>query len=334
MAQQNLLTPPLLPNPVDLEQIADEFVATVVRDGTFNFASIHYFNTAILSVPFGFQSTLFRLIKARLEAQPEALKRLSFSLYGGFISSYLTGLDKRDFAFTPIFPTPLFAYCFYASIAYAYGNVSAQKALRRGDLVLLALRRSSSTLANKGLGSYDDTVVVLKGLGETRFAACYPICTEPGAQYSARAASLGNDKKGHSLGRVDPRYAGVTYKKTDGEDINKDGIKDAGRLVEGTYLYYEKAGGYLGGRAFQVKTTQVAERDTDGDGYFNANDPSRIDATGAQTSMYIHRGGEDTAATPNTWSAGCQTIPKNRYGDFLGNIPKSASFNYVLVNAS
>ncbi len=136
-------------------------------------------------------------------------------------------------------------------------------------------------------------------------------------------------------------------KKNEGMDADGDGILDAGRLVQGTYQYTEKPGGHLGARAFRVGSrikkgkksvfvegaTQVVERDTDGDGLFTSADPSRIDRTGAGTTMYIHRGGSDAVATVNTWSAGCQTIPKNRYGIFLSHIPVNATFYYVLINA-
>ncbi|MEO7253286.1 MAG: hypothetical protein ABIZ64_03490 [Casimicrobium sp.] len=136
-------------------------------------------------------------------------------------------------------------------------------------------------------------------------------------------------------------------KKNEGMDADGDGILDAGRLVQGTYQYTEKPGGHLGARAFRVGSrikkgkksvfvegpTQVVERDTDGDGLFTSADPSRIDRTGAGTTMYIHRGGSDAVGTVNTWSAGCQTIPKNRYSIFLSHIPVNATFYYVLINA-
>jgi hypothetical protein len=220
-----------------------------------------------------------------------------------------------------------------------------------GKLVLVGIRNSSSTMANKGIGSYDDAIVVVKGIGATRMSASFPACTEPSAQYAQRAAVDPKSKTGE---RVDTRYAGVTKKydkkgnpKNDGVDINADGILDAGRLIAGTYQYAEKPNGHLGARAFQVgsrtqkgkKSTfvagpnQVVERDTDGDGLFTNADPSRIDPTGAGTTMYIHQGGSDAGANPNTWSAGCQTIPKNRYATFLGHIPVNSVFNYVLINA-
>ena len=124
------------------------------------------------------------------------------------------------------------------------------------------------------------------------------------------------------------------FSKADGSDLNKDGIKDAGRLVAGTYRYFEKRGGFLGARAFQVGETQVVERDTDGDGLFTRADPGRIDKKGAGTSMYIHRGGNDDTSGAGTWSAGCQTIPKSVYGKFLAAVGRPSAFHYVLVNAA
>jgi hypothetical protein len=156
--------------------------------------------------------------------------------------------------------------------------------------------------------------------------------SEPKASDSLPNRCAHHREDGARKGRVDANYADVTHRKSEGVDINKDGIKDAGRLVEGTYQYFEKSGGYLDARAFQVKVTQIVERDTDGDGHFMQYDPSRVDKTGAGTSMYIHRGGANDATDPNTWSAGCQTIPKNVYGDFLARIPQGSSFYYVLVN--
>jgi hypothetical protein len=217
-------------------------------------------------------------------------------------------------------------YDFYSSIALQCGTGPAREALRSGKAVLVALRKSSSTLANKGKGSYDDKIVVLNGSGYIRHASSFVACTEPGAQYSQRAAPGANKDK---------RYQDVKFRKLEGVDVNKDQIRDAGRLLEGTYLYYEKTGGHLGDRAFEVKVAQVAERDTDGDGRFTKQDTNRIDTEGVKTSMYIHNGGSDADSTPNTWSAGCQTIPKNHYKSFLSKVgTKATPFYYVLVNAN
>ncbi len=223
------------------------------------------------------------------------------------------------------FPSPLLAYDYYASMVTHFGSPFAREALRRGALVLLALRKQSSTLAHHGRGSYDDQIVVLNGFGKARSAHVFPACTEPGAQYAQRSAPKG-------AGTVDARYAGVAHSKSDGVDIDHDGVKDAGRLIAGTYRYYEKAGGHVGARAFKVHATQIVERDTDGDGRFTEADLDRIDKKGAGTSMYIHRGGADDGSGKGTWSAGCQTVPKQVYGHFLAALGKPSFFYYVLVN--
>lgn len=226
-----------------------------------------------------------------------------------------------------VFATPKAASAYFAALLHQYGSREARQRFREGRPSLVALRRSSSTLANRGLGSYDDQLAVLNAGGVPGQMRLFPLCTEPGAQYSQRA------DKSSSLGLIDMRYAMVVdNQKNEGADINGDGIKDIGRLVAGSYHYFEKKNGHLGARAFQVKTTQVAERDTDGDGWFDQVDPSRIDRSGAGTSMYIHRGGSDTGAG-NTWSAGCQTIPGRVYGSFLGSLGGSGNFFYVLINA-
>jgi len=50
--------------------------------------------------------------------------------------------------------------------------------------------------------------------------------------------------------------------------------------------------------------------------------------------MFIHQGGKDSVLEPDTWSAGCQTIPTNRYKAFLATVGKPDSLFYVLVNAA
>ncbi|POR48968.1 hypothetical protein [Bosea psychrotolerans] len=221
------------------------------------------------------------------------------------------------------FQTPKQQFDAYAAVFRRFASPMARAYFRGGMVSLLSLRNETSTLAHHGEGSYDDRLVVLRRIGSTGMSTIFPICTEPGAQYSQRASS-----------RQDRRYGGVHFNKIDGEDINSDKIRDLGRLIEGTYHYYEKPGGHVGARAFQTKITQVVERDTDGDGRFTTADPSRIDPRKAGTSMFIHQGGKDSVLEPDTWSAGCQTIPSNRFKAFLATVGKPSSLFYVLVNAA
>ena len=305
----------------------------------------------LAGIPHGFQGTLLRCINANLRSFNPKVKQ---QLYANpMISMALerAKTDRTDVRVIPTVITPLLSHSYYASLADTFGAPDVQSAVAGGQLVLVGVRNSSSTMANKGIGSYDDAIVVVKGIGAARMSASFPACTEPSAQYAQRAAVDPKSKTGE---RVDTRYAGVTKKydkhkkpKNDGVDVNADGILDAGRLVAGTYQYAEKPGGHLNARAFRVGSriqkgkksiftegrAQVVERDTDGDGLFTSADPSRLDPTGAGTTMYIHQGGSDAGAAANTWSAGCQTIPKNRYSTFLSHIPVNATFYYVLINA-
>jgi hypothetical protein len=172
------------------------------------------------------------------------------------------------------------AFDFYARLVQQYGSKPARATLGKDGMLVIALRNQSSTFANHGLGSYDDQIVVLNGVGRLGVARVFAACTEPGAQYSHRAQL---DPLGK---RPDARYASVKL------------------------------------------------RHADGDGRFDRNDPNRIDKSGAGTSMMIHWGGSDAAAEPNTWSSGCQTIPKNQYADFLVTVGRpTKGFLYVLLDA-
>jgi len=303
---------------LDFANFARQFDRCLRQDKVIAFSR---WRDIVEAVPPGLQDFFWRVVEAHLSPAAETRLR-GLRDWRDFHGEVLDTRFRRPSADRPQFRTPKQAFDSYSAIFWRFGTTEARFDQRFGRLVLLALRRESSTIANRGKGSYDDLVVVMRRTGRFRELTSFPICTEPGAQYSQRASG------------GDARYKGVKFSKADGVDINKDGIKDAGRLTEGTYQYFEKKGGFLGDRAFQVKATQVAERDTDGDGRFTQDDKSRIDPSGAGTSMYIHRGGADNVLEPNTWSAGCQTIPKNRYPTFLKAVGTPGAFYYVLVNAA
>jgi hypothetical protein len=344
-------------NPHDLFQVARDFLDGIGDDAasaspfitfsaSFPSSQLNSRWTALLaSVPAGFQGTFLRCINANLRSfHPKIAQRLNADPN---IAVALTRAktDRADVRIIPAMITPMLTYSYYASLADTFGDSAVQSELAGGQLLLVGVRNSVSTLVNEGLGAYDDAIVVIKGMGLGRTAIAFPACTEPGAQYAHRAQLKPKGKPGE---RLDDRYAGVKRAHIEGMEVNGDEFLDAGRLVEGTYQYTEKSGGHLGARAFRVGSriqkgkksiftsgpNQVAERDTDGDGFFTAADPSRIDPTGAGTTMYIHQGGTDNTATVNTWSAGCQTIPRNRFATFLSHIPVNATFHYVLINAA
>ena len=303
---------------LDFANFARQFDRCLRQDKVIAFSR---WRDIVEAVPPGLKDFFWRVVEAHLSPAAETRLR-GLRDWRDFHGEVLDTRFRRPSAERPQFRTPKQEFDSYSAIFWRFGSTDARFDQRFGRLVLLALRKESSTIANRGKGSYDDLVVVMRRTGRFRELASFPICTEPGAQYSQRASG------------GDARYKGVKFSKADGVDINKDGIKDAGRLTEGPYQYFEKKGGFLGDRAFQVKSTQVAERDTDGDGRFTQDDKSRIDPSGAGTSMYIHRGGADNVLEPNTWSAGCQTIPKNRYPTFLKAVGTPGAFYYVLVNAA
>jgi hypothetical protein len=222
----------------------------------------------------------------------------------------------------------------YASVVEAWGNSEARTDLKdsatNGERVVVALRQETSTLANRGLGVYDDRMVVVwKDRDGTPHAKEFSGNTDPSAQYDARA--------GDSTKRIaaSPGYEDVKQRisggirKIEGNDINKDGVRELGRLVPGTYKYQEKPTDFAGSRAFQVSTTQITRRDVNGDGRFNKADGNNIDTSGAGTTMYIHKGGRGG----NTGSAGCQTVNPDVYQNFLNVVGNLKDFNYVLVNS-
>ncbi len=310
---------PDLTGRLDFATFAREFNRCLEQDRTI---AVPYWQSIVAAVPPTLQDFLWRVAETRLSPRAEARLR-ALPAARDLYSEILNVRFRRPAGLRPQFRTPKQEFDSYAAIYWRFASPAARFDLNFGRLVMLSLRTESSTLAHRGKGSYDDTLVIMRRCGRFRHLAIFPICTEPGAQYSQRASTT-----------TDKRYRGVKFSKTEGNDIDKDGIRDAGRLTEGTYQYFEKRGGHLGNRAFIVGIDQIVERDTDGDGRFTEQDRKRIDPKGAGKTMYIHQGGADTVLEPNTWSAGCQTIPKNRYANFLKAVGKPNSFYYVLVNAA
>lgn len=214
------------------------------------------------------------------------------------------------------------AYAYCAGLIHQRGSAAASQALRQGRLLLLGLRKDTSTLANGGRGIYDDHIAVLNGWNRRGSIQFFPASTDPGAQYAQRATRVGGAP-------IDARYKNVhPARMAHGADVDGDGIRDAGRLLAGTYFFKDLGRLFLDAPAFQAVAPQTVERDTNGDGRFNLADANRIDPIGVQRTMYIHRGGMN-----NTGSAGCQTVRKDYYPSFLSALGKDPRFFYVLVNA-
>ena len=244
-------------------------------------------------------------------------------------------------------------YAIYASMVEVRGNDAAREDLRRdGHSVLLALRRETSTLASPGQGRtgkgvYDDQVVVLTrtGDGEDRIFLTGRASTEPTAQYSHRAGSDGNRLFGDGgierrrIARA-PGYEDVVWRRIEGEDVNRDTIRDLGRLAEGTIeMHLARHNNPAAARtdtAFRPSPEQLrperiggmVQRDTNADGYFTAADPNGIQDL--NRTFKIHSGSRN-----NTDSAGCQTIHPDDYRAFIDaaqSNPRQTRWQYVLTS--
>lgn len=192
-----------------------------------------------------------------------------------------------------------------------YGNHEANSDFLAGRIVLIAIRKNSNTKQFRK-GTYDDLMLVVRrqptgAIKLTRFA----LNTEPAGEY----AFDGNNKKAGSMGT----------------DTDRDGKKELGRLVAGTYHYMRQAKNFMNAPYFKARDVQVTERDTNQDGNFTPLAGDNIDPVGADRTMYIHRGGAEGVGT---WSAGCQTIPKGKYPAFLAAVAGQDRFSYVLINAA
>ena len=84
-----------------------------------------------------------------------------------------------------------------------------------------------------------------------------------------------------------------------------------------------------------MKQRYSVERDINHDGYFNDEDLKLITNVGAMTveDMHIHQGGDN-----DTWSAGCQTMPRLIFQGFMSEMREArragqAEFTYVLMAA-
>lgn len=196
----------------------------------------------------------------------------------------------------------------FVSKLMEFGDNQAKADFEAGKRVVVAIRVATNHVENQN-GRYDDKIAVLRKLGDgTVQVRTFDASTEPAGAYAhgRRRAAKGS----HT-------------------DMNGDGKMDLGRLVLGNYRYRKREGNFLGAVAFRATRTQTAERDTNQDGNFDDRDRNRIDRSGAQRSILIHRGGSESF----TGSAACQTIKPSQYPSFLAAISISSQpeFSYVLV---
>ncbi|WP_294250364.1 LysM domain-containing protein [uncultured Sphingomonas sp.] len=189
----------------------------------------------------------------------------------------------------------------FAAVINRSGDAQARADLAAGRKVLVAVRHDSSLQANGGRGEYNDTIALVSRQADGSYRAqVFQGNTEPAGVYAARGY---------------------------GADVNGDGRKELGRLVEGNYRYELQSGTFAGNRFFRATETQTALRDSNHDGRFTGADT--LDRRGAGRSMLIHQGGNSS-----TGSAGCQTLRPSDFNALLAGLGRQSSFSYVLVNAS
>lgn len=244
-------------------------------------------------------------------------------------------------------------YDIYASMVETRGNDAARTDLQRTDYsVLLGLRRETSALAspggNAGTGVYDDQIIVLMRTagGEKRTFIADRASTEPTAQYSHHAGSDGRrafaGERAVESRRIAPApgYEDVRRRAIQGVDANNDTMRDLGRLADGTFemqLAEHQNPPSAGTQdALRPSPDQLAphrivglvQRDTNGDGYFNDEDPHGVQ--NLNETFKIHSGSRS-----NTDSAGCQTIHPDHYLAFIGAVTSSRQqtrWQYVLTS--
>jgi len=238
----------------------------------------------------------------------------------------------------------------YASVVASRGNQAARDSLdTNGERVILGLRNETQTIFDHGTGDYDDRLVLVwkdnQGIRHAR--EFNEANTEPSAQYDHHAGSDGT--RHYADGGAAPRLARspgfeeVSRRKIEGDDVNRDGIRDLGRLGEGTTemlatTHPTYAGGRPNGNEFALRPTAEAvaagasrvQRDSNADGWFTAADVNGVQDL--NNTFKIHRGGGR-----NTDSAGCQTIGGGDYGEFIAEVrrnPQQDRWQYVLTSVN
>lgn len=249
-------------------------------------------------------------------------------------------------------------YDVYASIVHLHGTQAARDALGRpGEKLILGLRQENRTTDagtnhRAGQGIYDDRILVLwtDTDGRRQLFEALRGNTEPTAQYDHHAGSNGRRQGARPNAVVLPSAGfegvGLHVRKVEGEDRDADGLRDLGRLADGTIEMRATTHNNPGAVPdFSLRPTSNAvragqggvQRDTNGDGYFTAADVNGVDDL--NNSFKIHSG-----SRTNTDSAGCQTMHPDDYRSFVLKVtgvenPNPAHYpddrwQYVLVTTS
>ncbi|HEX8446828.1 MAG TPA: glycoside hydrolase family protein [Sphingomonas sp.] len=197
----------------------------------------------------------------------------------------------------------------FADIIRTRGDASAQAALAAGDLVIVGLRTPTAFDSNRGNGTYDDAMVIVRQVAGSIDAATFRCNTEPSTQY---------------VHHPDPTKRPP--------DANRDGRGDLGVLMTGQTVHYV-LGTFLKAAALKIdqRHSYRVGRDTNHDNRLGGTDP--VSAVPAAGGMHIHIGGAS-----NTWSMGCQTLPPVEHARFFATLrkwaPQQRSFYYVLVDGA
>jgi hypothetical protein len=259
------------------------------------------------------------------------------------------------------FSEPLL-YDTYANFVERYGSKDARDALRDGKQVIIGLRIETNTRANQGQGLYDDRLAIIWQETQHRVQhGCLPshlqrqqivkhgvdfaANTEPSAHYeqpTTHIKQIMSKKTGKMIQVkvadkiIDPEGKDVIPNKEHkwyGEDVNKDGRLDLGRLVPGTYKFYLGAK-YHGYYALRPRGQETVVRDINHDGVFTKDDIWHTDqgdtvieiGSGEKIGIIFHRGGINM-----TGSAGCQTLSPIEHVLFFKTLKKQTEYFYVLV---
>jgi len=181
-----------------------------------------------------------------------------------------------------------------------HGDDEARSDWMAGRKVAVALRRPTNwTQALKG--AYDDPFLLIWREETAVKVERFWCTTEPAGAYAS-----GRERAAH----------GPTI------DLDGDGRTDLGRLCPGVYHYrFERHPRF--GPIYKARDIQVVDRDVNQDGSFSARDP-----TGAERTMYIHRGGARF-----TGSAGCQTLAPDGYARLRKRLGGQETLSYLLIDA-
>lgn len=302
------------------------------------------------------QESLDRLVAVRTRAQLIALEA-PVAIAAGDIGRVGATMERlREASDAPRFPaedetedlSQAQLHDVYASIVASRGSQAARDSLdTNNERVILGLRKETETTHDRGRGDYDDRLVVVwKDSFGTRHAREFNRAnTEPSAQYDHHAGSDGTRRyaAGGNAPRLEtsPGYERVLHRKIEGDDANRDGVRDLGRLGEGTTemlatTHPRYAGGRQIGNDFALRPSATAivagagrvQRDTNADGWFTATDLNGVQDL--NNTFKIHRG-----ADQNTDSAGCQTIRGAQYDEFIAEVqrnPRQDRWQYVLTS--